>query len=183
VSKRTLISGCGLSVIDKKGRVALPPTLRNAIIANNLAVDPVLGDDASKTEVRARRDDNREFFVGKHPQGEALIGYDGAIQAEIEERISTHEAARSVGGNLDFDFTARRKSYPRTEPVPFDASGRFTLSPRMIQRASLDGWAFFYGLGKLIEIWNPQILIADPDGDEEMQDECRFLMREKGLIQ
>ena len=161
VSGQALILGCGLSSIDEKGRVALPPDLRNAVIANS---------------------EDRIVYISKHPEGDALVGYDAATLQETLARIQKADDALAASGDQDRDFGKRRRNFPRTEPAPFDASGRFTLSGPMKGRGKLDDLAFFYGLGDIFEIWNPRDVLADPNADPELQEEIRWAMTKKGIL-
>ncbi len=155
------VTGCGLSAIDAKGRVALPPLLRNAVLTNG---------------------EGRTVYFGKHPQARALQGFDSSFLEEQSARIAAAEAAAASTGLLDLNYGARRNFFASAEPVPFDASGRFTLTPRMKDRAGLEGLAFFAGLGSVIEVWNPHLLLEDPNGDPDLQDDARWALKEKGLL-
>jgi MraZ protein len=168
VSGRALISGSGLSTIDQKGRVAIPPALRNAIIANNS------GSSASE-------DDSRRFWLGRHDSAKALIGYDQARLDVLNANIEAGEQAAAANGGNFTDHKTRQRLFPSVEPVPFDGSGRFILSPKFKARGELEDLAYFYGLGNVFTIWNPQLLMADANVTEEIKEDCLWALKEKGL--
>jgi MraZ protein len=161
VSGRALILGCGLSAIDRKGRVALPPDLRNAVIANS---------------------ESKTIFLSRHSETQALTGFDGAMLEEFNRQIDTSEQASAANGAPQLNYSARRSSFLSVEPVPFDGSGRFTLSPTMCKRGGLSDLAFFVGLGNFFEVWNPHLLLADTTASETMKDEARWALEGKGLL-
>ncbi len=160
VSGRELISGSGLSVIDGKGRVSIPPDLRNAVIANSA---------------------ERSFYLGKQSGHAALVGYDKAALEDRNRNIEAAEMSAAANGVPEYDFGARSKTFPSVEPVPFDTSGRFVLSAKLRARAQLDNLAFFAGFGRFFCIWNPFILIERADIDEDLREDARWALKEKGL--
>jgi MraZ protein len=168
VGGRKLILGDGLATIDQKGRVAIPPALRNAIMANN---------SASAGE----GDDGRRFLLGRHPTSQALIGYDEARLEKTNEMFRAREEAGEAPDGGLYDIAGRSKLFPNVEPVPFDTSGRFILSPKMRHRGGLTDLAYFYGLGDFFLIWNPHTLIADPNVDDGVKEDARWALKEKGL--
>jgi MraZ protein len=162
VSERALLLGCGLSAIDRKGRVALSADLRSAVLANS--------------------NDANIIYLSRHAETTALTGFDGAMLAELNRKIETAEQAMATSGTPAINFGARRTWFQTAEQVPFDGSGRFTLSPTMCKRGGLTDLAFFIGLGGLFEVWNPHLLLADPIADEAMKDEVRWALEGKGLL-
>jgi MraZ protein len=153
--------GSGLSVIDGKGRVALPPALRNAVISNSAG---------------------RSFYLASHPEAVALTGFDADTLDLIGARVEAAENAAAAGGLPKFDYGSRRSFYPSAEPLPFDSSGRFVLSAKMREFGGLESLAFFAGLGNMFEIWNPHTLLADPNGNKAMQADARWALKDRGLL-
>ncbi len=168
VSGRALISGSGLSTIDLKGRVAIPPVLRNAIIANNTSSS---GSD----------EDVRRFWLGRHDSAKALIGYDQARLDVLNANIEAGEQVTTANGGNFINHETRQRLFPSAEPVPFDGSGRFILSPKYKARGDLQDLAYFYGLGNIFAIWNPQLLLASDHVSEEIKEDCLWELKEKGL--
>ena len=161
------IAGVDLPIIDKKGRVLLPSTIRNAIIANTKALD----EDAG----------SREFYLAKHPEAPALIGLEAAELKEMNEKISS-SATDAADVNPLIEHEAKRTSiYSLTEPVPFDDSGRFTLSAAALRRGNLKGHAFIFGTGTTLQIWSPEEYRAYPKANPDLLAELSALMTEKGL--
>lgn len=173
MSGREFILGLGLSVIDpSKGRAALPVSLRNAIIANN------------SHDGQSDRPNDRSFYLGQHPNGKCLVGYDKGQMETLRNRIRNAEERRGEESpeQIGFDHDLRRSQFGRFEQVALDPSGRFTLSRQLRRWGRLEGLAFVQGLGDLIEIWNPHHLLADPDVPENQKQDCRDEMEEKGLL-
>ena len=160
VSGRELISGSGLSVIDGKGRVSIPSDLRNAVFANSA---------------------ERIFYLAKQSGQAALIGYDKLALEERNRNIEAAELAAASNGVPDYDIASRAKTFPSVETVPFDTSGRFVLSAKFRARAELENLAFFAGFGRFFCIWNPLKLIVRPDVDDDLKDDVRWLLKERGL--
>jgi MraZ protein len=160
VSGKAFILGYGVSTIDTKGRVAIPADLRNAIMANS---------------------DGRSFYLAQHPEGNALAGYDEVWLAERIQAMKQAEIAVAEGKLPKADYAARREQFSRSEPVPFDTSGRFVLSSRMRRYGKLEDLAFFNGLGDSFEIFNPRLVLADPDAPEALKEDIRDALAEKGL--
>lgn len=134
-----LYYGSGLSVIDAKGRVAIPNQLR-ALIAS-------YGGGAQ---------------IGLAPSGERDclsafdLGYIEQIPALLE-RAYAERADPAITREL-----LASQLYAGIETLPFDASGRFVISPLMRALGELDGLAFFHGSGSVIDIWSPDKALAEP---------------------
>ncbi len=160
MSGRELISGSGLSVIDGKGRVSIPPRLRNAVIANSA---------------------ERTFYLGKQSGQASLVGYDKAALEERDQMIDVAERAAATNGLPVYNMDARASTFASVESVPFDTSGRFVLPPRLRHGAELTELAFFAGFGRFFCIWNPHLLVAQTDVNQDLKDEVLWTLREKGL--
>jgi MraZ protein len=161
VSDRELFSGYGLSPIDAKGRVAIPPDLRPTIEANSA---------------------ERIIFLAQHDCDPCLIGYDRAWANLLSAEIQRDEALeRSAGRSFDRHNT-RRRAFSITERLPFDTSGRFVLNGFLREDMKLTNFAFFAGVGHVFEIWDPQTLLDAADVDDRVKRACRWHMAQKGLV-
>jgi MraZ protein len=160
VSGRVHVTGSGLSPIDAKGRVALPPALRNAVISNS---------------------EGRSFYLASHQDAVALVGFDAVTLDQMSQRIEASEDAAAAGGLPKFNIAARRDFFATAEPLPFDSSGRFVLSARMRDRGGLQDFAYFVGVGNMFEVWNPQNLLAEPDANPRLLADVRWALKERGL--
>lgn len=134
-----LYYGSGLSVIDAKGRVAIPNQLRALIAA--------YGGGA-------------QIGLAPSPERDCLSAFDLGY---IEQLPALLERAYAERGDPDVTRELLASQlYSNIETLPFDASGRFILSPLMRALGELDGLAFFHGSGGVIDIWNPEKALAEP---------------------
>ena len=160
MSDRELFSGYGLSPIDAKGRVAIPPDLRATIEAN--AAERIL-------------------ILSAHESDPCLIGYDRGWANLLAEEIARDEALeRNAGRGFDRS-NARRRAFSITERLPFDSSGRFVLNGFLRADSGLNDLAFFAGTGHVSEVWNPQTLLGASDVDDRLKRACRWHLAQKGL--
>ena len=160
VSDRELFSGYGLSPIDAKGRVAIPPDLRSTIEKNSA---------------------ERLFIMTEHDCDPCLIGYDRDWANLLAEEIARDEAfERSAGRSFD-RHNARRRAFAITDLLPFDTSGRFVLNGFLRDDMKLTSFAFFAGVGNVFEVWNPQTLLDAANVDDRIKRACRWHLAQKGL--
>lgn len=166
MASRSLYQGDGIALVDDKGRVAIPPTLRQQLAANAPKADGKTGGTV---------------IIGAHQSHQCLIAYDQGyldlLAARLEKQESEHEAAT---GAPDFNIL---RSGASGEPVPFDGSGRFIMPEFPRFHANIGTHAFFYGTLRYIEIWDPQTLINSPDvpADHVMKKMARFYMAKRGV--
>jgi MraZ protein len=158
VSDRELFSGYGLSPIDAKGRVAIPPDLRATIEVNSA---------------------ERILIVTQHESDPCLIGYDRGWANLLAEEIARDDAIeRSAGRGFDRHNT-RRRAFSITERLPFDTSGRFVLNGFLREDMKLTNFAFFAGVGHVFEVWDPQTLLDATDVDDRLKRACRWHLAQK----
>lgn len=164
VSERSDYQGDGLGLVDDKGRVAIPASLRATLALNS---------------PRADGKDGGSVVIGIHPEQKCLRAYDPAylkiLRAEVEEAVARR---RAKDGVTDYNLMRRGAS---GEPVPFDGSGRFIMPGSSRDYAKIDENAFFYGAFDWIEIWDPKTLIESADVDDAVQSLCRYHCRIKGI--
>ncbi len=160
VTDRELFSGYGLSPIDLKGRVAIPPDLRSTIEKNS---------------------EERILFLAQHDCDPCLVGYDRGWSNLLGEEIRRDEALERTAGRIFDRHNTRRRAFSITERVPFDGSGRFVLNGFLREDAKLTSFAFFSGVGDMFEIWNPQNLLNAPGVDDRVKRACRWHMAQKGI--
>lgn len=135
---REMYVGGGLSGIDLKGRVAIPAQLRSLILENS-------GGAPEISLVRSRH-------------APCLTGFDKPYIKRIPETLERDYAERA-DPSITREFLARQ-AFATIETMPFDASGRFILSPLMRKLGGLDDLAYFHGTGDYIEVWNPATAMA-----------------------
>lgn len=156
--------GDGFGLVDDKGRVAIPASLRNILALNS------------------PRDDGKDggtVVVGVHQKHPCLIAYDPGYVPVLKAQLDLREAAHPAADG-EYDYNIKRRA-AQGEAVPFDGSGRCILPPFPRFHAGIGANAFFFGVFDYLEIWDPATLIGT-DGVPEMMKACaRFHCAQKGL--
>jgi MraZ protein len=164
VLDRVDYQGKGIGLVDDKGRVAIPATLRN-ILAKN-----------------APRDDGKDggtVIIAPHPDYRCLIAYDPGYLKVLRQRLERlDEQNVEKLGRHDHNLMDRAGG---AEPLPFDGSGRFIMPAFERRYARIDKVAFFYGSLNWITIWSPELLIATPEVDAYVREAAAFACEEKGI--
>lgn len=164
VATKGVFQGYALQQVDDKGRVAIPSSLRAALFARMPGgMDPK---------------DALNFVLAIHECDRCLIGYDPAYAEQRFEQLETR-ALEQVGddGVPRYDII---RAGMAAETLPFDGSGRFILPGFPRKRAQIGKFAFFFGVGRHFEIWDPAALIACDTASDVMKDAVRYFMEEKG---
>jgi len=164
VTERIDYQGDGLGLVDDKGRVAIPSSLRAVLAANS---------------PRADGKDGGTVIIGVHESSPCLIAYDPGFLPILKAQLDEREA------NFRGDQGARNPNFKRQaavgEAVPFDGSGRFIMPGFPRFHAGIGANAFFYGTFDYIEIWDPKTLML-ADNVPEVQKSCaRYHCTLKGI--
>ncbi|WP_375272114.1 division/cell wall cluster transcriptional repressor MraZ [Sphingomonas sp.] len=164
VAERVDYQGKGLGLVDDKGRVAIPNTLRGALAKNS------------------PRDDGKDggtVIIAAHPTYRCLIAYDPGFvpihKAELKAREAADEAKE---GRTDWNILDRAGA---AEPLPFDGSGRFIMPAFERRYARIGGAAVFLGSFNWITIWSPALLLETSDVDPFIREFVEFTCEEKGI--
>lgn len=163
--ERGVYQGYGLQGVDDKGRVSIPSALRAIVEANTPPKD---GKEA------------RTVIVAAHETEECLVGYDLGYTEQLQRQVHARAAAAS-DPTAPRDWNASRLNFGISEPLPFDASGRFVLQGYPRAHAQIGKFALFIGLGDVFEIWNPQTLINTENAPKPLKSLARYLMADKGI--
>ena len=153
-----LYYGSGLSAVDAKGRVAIPNQLRALIVGYGGAQ------------------------IGLMPSGErdCLSAFDMGYLEQLPELLERAYHERSPGEpGLTRELLASQV-YPNIETVPFDASGRFILSPLTRMLGQLDDLAFFHGSGSVIDIWKPALALDEPTIAKKTKIALEYQLKQRG---
>lgn len=158
--------GVGLQLVDDKGRVAIPSALRATLEKNSGA--------PSDTK------DARVAILSAHESDRCLIAYDEPYFDQLFAKLS-ERAEQFAGERGEADSNIMREGIGPGENIAFDPSGRFVLPGFLGDHAKLTkpGYAFFYGVGNVIEIWDPRTLLDHPKAPEIMKSACRYHLAEK----
>lgn len=157
--------GDGLGLVDDKGRVAIPVSLRATLAAN---------------APRADGKDGGTVIIGVHEDSPCLVAYDPGFLPVLRDRLNRQEAENPLpGGARNHAF---KRQAAQGEATPFDGSGRFIMPAFPRFEANIGTNAFFYGTLDLIEIWDPATLLATEGVPRVMQNCCRFHCRQKGIV-
>lgn len=156
--------GKGLALVDDKGRVAIPNTLR-AILAKN-----------------APREDGKDggtVIIAPHPEHRCLIAYDPAYVTLLRGKLEAmDEAQKERTGRVDYNILDRAGA---AEPLPFDGSGRFIMPAFERRYARIGSAAVFYGSFNWITIWDPKILVETAGIDPFLKEFVEFACEDKGI--
>lgn len=166
MSERGGYQGCGLQLVDEKGRVAIPAALRATLLANTPQVEGTKGAGT--------------IVVSTHQREKCLIGYDPAYAADLQRRLTAREEANTLPGG-EIDYNIKRRGIGAAEATPFDASGRFIMPAFPRFHAGIGKHAFFWGVLDYFEIWDPATLVATEQAPEVMKSAVRFFAAEKGI--
>lgn len=161
--------GVGLQMVDDKGRVAIPSALRAALEKNS-------GHPTDSKEARVA-------ILATHETDECLVAYDEPYFDAMMERLDAR-ALEFAGDRGQVDFNIWRDGVGTSENIAFDPSGRFVM-PGILGRIGgipKSSYAFFVGVGAMIEIWNPKTLLDNPSISEKLKTACRFSLEEKGVV-
>lgn len=144
VSNRNSYRTHGLQLVDEKARVAIPSALRAALLSRS----PVGADGKPVTNI----------VIQTHERLPCLCGYDleyaDELQADLEARA---RAQRDETGAPNDDIL---RNGMVSDVLAFDGSGRFIL-PRFPRKyAHIGQYAFFHGMGRYFELWDPATLLA-----------------------
>jgi len=164
VSDRAIYHGYGLQLVDDKGRVAIPSPLRPLLIANG----------APNPEPKAPP----EVVIAVHESGECLMGFDVVQMKEKVEALQQRALAHAGPDGAPNDEILRRSM--ALDVVAFDASGRFIMPGYPRGEVGIGKYAFFYGLGRHFEIWDPRRAIQSPTATDRLKSMVRHFMAEKG---
>lgn len=143
VSDVILYSGNAVSVADGKGRFVLPLEMRR--------------------QVRQASSDENRLCLSIHIENGCATGFGLSHKKFLFEEVEelerlAREANRPFNGDLE-----RENRLGSIEDVNFDDGGRFFLHPDIKEEAQITDVAFFYGVGRYFQIWNPEALVASPE--------------------
>ena len=158
---RGFYQGSGLGLVDDKGRVAIPASLRQTLALN---------------APRADGKDGGVVVVGVHQDAPCLIAYDQPYAGTLKGQLDAQELGE--GGRRDFNV---KRAAALGELVPFDGSGRFILPELLLFQAGIGQNAFFYGVFDYFEIWDPATLVGFDGIPEAVKKACRFYCGKKGI--
>ena len=166
--------GYALQLVDEKGRVAIPASLRSALNAHNTVALGLTDVDPKDIDPKVLS----LVMIGFHESDRCLVGYDLGHSARLHARLANRaeQNAGPEGAPLDKIVRAGMAA----ESLPFDASGRFIMPGFPRNRARIGKYAFFYGVGDKFEIWDPAEVIASDTTPDLMKDAVRYFMAERG---
>lgn len=165
LADRVDYQGKGLGLVDDKGRVAIPNTLRATLAKNSPRED---GKDGGTV------------IIAPHPEYRCLIAYDPAYVAAWREKLEGRDQAQfEATGRSDYNILDRAGG---AEPLPFDGSGRFIMPAFERRYARIGNAAVFHGSFNWITIWSPQVLIETPGIDPFLKEYVEFACEEKGIV-
>ena len=158
--ERDLYQGYALQAVDRKGRVAIPVRLRDALL-NNAA--------------------ERVLMIGDETGLPCMVAYDRPWAKLLKARLEgDYTIARDRGEPVARQHDALQ-NFTNIDEVAFDEAGRFILPSYVIEAVGLDDYAFFAGVGDTFHIWNPQTLLNADGVPEGTRKRCAFALKERGV--
>ncbi|MDO7842026.1 division/cell wall cluster transcriptional repressor MraZ [Sphingomonas immobilis] len=157
--------GDGFGLVDDKGRVAIPSSLRSSLAQNAPRPD---GKDGGTV------------IIGVHQKNKCLVAYDPGFLKVLTSRLDAREAA-NTSDDGEFNYNIKRGA-AQGEALPFDGSGRFIMPGFPRFHANIAEHAFFYGVIDYFEIWDPKTLLATEGLPEVMTSCCRYHCMQKGIV-
>jgi MraZ protein len=154
--KPTGYSGQGFSLRGGGDRFVLPPDMRNPI------------SEASGERV---------LCVAKHESWPCLIGFGTDRVSRFEEILDDLED-KAIRAGKDFDRAMRSAKMWSFKRLNFDASGRFIFTSTLTELGRIKDELYFHGVGQVITIWNPDVLLGLGEEFEIFQVYCRQEMAE-----
>lgn len=154
MAESTAFSGAALTAIDLKGRLAIPATFRNPLIATSknerwVVFQPMIEDECIQCFGTDRMD-------------------------SLFEAVKRREALAIENGEM---FDSRKTGGPTftgLKPISFDASGRLILPPILRAAAGIEDLVFFAGNAVDFTMWNPYKLL---ERTEPQYKEAQFYAR------
>jgi MraZ protein len=158
--------GSGLSLVDDKGRLAIPASLRGTLLANTPGIEGKGGGT---------------IFVGVHQSSKCLVAFDPGYVDRLSEDLDRRERENTAEGG-EFDYNIKRCGGLGGEATPFDSSGRFVLPGFPRFHAGIGSHAFFWGTLDYIEIWDPKTLFDAAGLPDVMTSACRYHLMDKKVV-
>lgn len=174
MSATEIYQGYALQLVDEKGRVAIPASLRAPLSSLTIAALGLNGVDSRLIDQKAVNN----FVLGFHESDKCLVGYDLGYSARLHANLAARAEAFAGPEGAPRDMIVRAGM--AAETLPFDASGRFILPAFPRRRCGIGKYAFFYGVGDKFEIWDPAHVIASDTVPELMKEAVRFFIEERG---
>jgi MraZ protein len=149
--RATGYSGQGFSLRGEKDRYVLPPKLRNPLA------------DASGERV---------LCVGQHDRWPCLTGFGTDRVDTFEDQLDDLEE-KAIRRGEAFDRDMKSAMLWTFTPISFDASGRFVLPSTLSELGGIDNALYFHGVGQIITIWNPMVLLKQGPEFAQLQAYCK----------
>lgn len=137
-------------------RFVLPAGMRNAI---------------------TKASDERVLNVGLHESWPCLVGFGGDRVTRFDDILDRQQAEARQNGE-QFNRALREANLWSFKRHLFDASGRFVLHPSSVKLGKIEDVIYFHGVGDVITMWNPQVLLSLGDEFAVFKIYCEQAMEE-----
>lgn len=134
-----LFTGSALCAVDRRGRVSLPPFVRDTI---------------------DRRADSGIVVIGPHESDPCLSAYD---RGHVRIVHADHERRRLAEADPHAHHNRARHIFGGTHELKYGAAAKVTLPPAMRRNAGIEDFALFIGVGGTFEVWSPQAALDSGD--------------------
>jgi MraZ protein len=162
-----LFIGNALNAVDAKGRVSLPAGFRAVVEDRQRRMAPEGGASEPLKQVT---------FV-YNPERGCLLGFDTSVANMI---VAARDAQGDAADQGDI-FSIQKKDRGALKgawTVSYDPGGRMVLPDYLREKAGIGDLAFFHGIQRMFELWNPEAYLAHQDSDDvEDQDQLAHMLR------
>lgn len=141
--------------VDAKNRLSVPAPLRETIEARSQLKCVVLAP-------------------AEHAP--CLIGYDVTHFERVQEGLST-QFVNDFGPGRSLKA---RSLFGMAEQLNYDHTGRIIMPPILREIGEIKSQALFLGAGDYFELWDPEVLVAEPEQDPRLIRMAKALMAQKG---
>jgi DNA-binding transcriptional regulator/RsmH inhibitor MraZ len=147
-TRQWLFRGTWLCRVGVKGDIRMPPSMHSQFI---------------------RMNSSRTIDIGVHERYTCLVAH----TREYSESKYAYYSERGKSEDMEIEL---RKSFAAVDSVTYSVSGMFVLPKFFSAKARIGRTAIFMGLGDLVQIWSPEMLLAEPELPRSAREEARHLL-------
>lgn len=105
------------------------------------------------------RSDKGEIYVGRHEEGQCLVGYDRLFLDQQMQRVDWGQGALVGGSRMTHDAWLRR-TFAFVEPTVLTDKNHMSIGPILRARGKIGAAVLLVGAGQRFEIWDLASVIA-----------------------
>lgn len=164
--------GNALNAVDAKGRVSLPAEIRRTI-DRRIALAQTAGLPVEPNRI----------YVREHLSKPCLVGFDETEYFRKAERLDQRDVGEVFEEEALEGSSLAEDLFGDLHSIAFDNAGRMVLNQLLRDITGITGFAFFRGLGREFEIWEPAALHAwaKENGKRPLVRTLEHVCPEKGI--